>query len=238
MLQTIQMQHICSATWSVKHMSLSLRRSLSWTLLGREQSEFKELSVHAPPCSQIVEHSFARATVLFIDIQSFTASCNLLGVEKTGTWVQTFYDIVSDQCAIHDALMVEHRGDCCVCATRGPRQATHMLALCCDLHARLHPTHTVRMGVSTGAVNFLKGPQLLCIYGPVSQVAEALQALTVPGVVLVHWPTVVQWRSESPLQRMAGMTRLVRLPQKEAVQVADFQLQCGAFATRRSLSWS
>jgi len=88
---------------------MSLRRSLSWTLLGREQSDFKELSVHAPPFSRIVEHSFARATVLFIDIQSFTASCNLLGVEKTGMWVQTFYDIVSDQCAKHDALMVEHR---------------------------------------------------------------------------------------------------------------------------------
>ena len=82
----------------------------------------------------------------------------------------------------HHVLLVECRGDCCVCAARGPLQASNTLALCYDLHQLLGPSHPMRMGVK-------------------------LQALTVQGVALVHWATLSQWHKET---RLSATLRLVK----------------------------
>ena len=209
-----------------------LLRVLSWPL----QSDFDELTVQVSPSSRIVEHHFTHTTVLFVDIQNFTSTCALLGPANTGTWIQTFYDTVHALCDKHHALLVELRGDCCVCAARGSLQASNILALCRDLHELLGERYALRMGVTTGAVNFLKGPTTLCAYGSTSQTADALQALTAPGVALVHWATLSRWGHEKG-QSSVMLTRLVQDRQGRSLQVADYDLRCGAFVVRRSVTF-
>ena len=132
-------------------------------------------------------------TLLFIDVQGFTAACALMDAQRAGEWVQLFYDQVELQCHAHCVVLVEHRGDCCVCADRRGNQVAEILSLAAGLHRALTPTHTVRMGVSTGPVCFLHGSHFFCVFGSVSEKADRLQAVAVPGMVLVGVSALRSW---------------------------------------------
>lgn len=136
-------------------------------------------------------------TVLFIDIQGFTAACALMDAQHAGEWVQVFYEQVERQCRAHHVFLVEHRGDCCVCVDRHENQVEEILALAVDLHRVLAPTHTVRMGISTGPVCVLYGVHFLCVFGDTSEEADRLQALATPGRILFGISALREWVRET-----------------------------------------
>ena len=145
----------------------------------------------------IHEIAWEDTTILFIDIQGFTAACALMDAQHAGEWVQVFYEQVERQCRAHHVFLVEHRGDCCVCVDRHENQVEEILALAVDLHRVLAPTHTVRMGISTGPVCVLYGVHFLCVFGDTSEEADRLQALATPGRILFGISALREWVRET-----------------------------------------
>ena len=108
-------------------------------------------------------HIVPQATVVFIDIQGFTAQCAAMPAGRVGEWIAAFYQLVDAAAAAHGVTRVESRGDCCVCvcgaegtappapptansaaATAAPAaadsaesQASRMLAFAANLHAKV-----------------------------------------------------------------------------------------------------
>jgi class 3 adenylate cyclase len=104
-----------------------------------------------------------KVTILFIDIQGFTAHCAAMPAGHVGEWVAAFYELVDAAAAAQGVTRVESRGDCCVCvagaagaapgappsvnAVAGEAapasvdgaadQATRMLAFAAALHAKV-----------------------------------------------------------------------------------------------------
>ena len=161
------------------------------------------------PSKQIHQKAFKKATVIFIDIQGFTAACARMDAAAVGKWVQDFYDHVERLCHTHNVLLVERRGDCCVCVDGHRDQAQEMLKFAVDLHHTLTPTHPVRIGMSTGCVHFLYRENFRCVYGKTSEKADQLQAMATPGKVLLDAPAIEEWAEET--QSEIPPVHLVRL---------------------------
>ena len=149
------------------------------------------------PSKQIHQKAFEKATVIFIDIQGFTAACARMDVAAVGKWVQEFYDHVEYLSHTHNVLLVERRGDCCVCVDGHRNQAQKMLEFAVDLHHTLTRTHTVRIGMSTGCVHFLYRENFRCVFGKTSEKADQLQSMTNPGKVLLDAPAIEEWAEET-----------------------------------------
>jgi len=164
---------------------------------------FKQTSAERPenkicsPSKRIHQKAFKKATVIFIDIQGFTAACARMDVAAVGKWVQDFYDHVDSLCHTHNELLVERRGDCCVCVDGHRNQAQKMLEFAADLHHIVTPTHAVRMGMSTGCVHFLYRENFRCVFGKIPEKADQLQAMTNPGRALVGYSTIEEWAEET-----------------------------------------
>ena len=164
---------------------------------------FKQAAAERPenkicsPGKKIHQKAIDKATVIFIDIQGFTVACARMDVAAVGKWVQDFYDHVDRLCVTHNVLLVERRGDCCVCVDGHTNQAQEMLEFAVDLHHIVTPTHKVRMGMSTGCVHFLYRENFRCVFGKTSEKADQLQAMTNPGRALVGYSTIEEWAEET-----------------------------------------
>jgi class 3 adenylate cyclase len=145
---------------------------------------------------RLVSHCEDPVTVLFIDIQGFTARCQEVGARRVGEWVAGFYERVDRAATAHGILAVEARGDCCICvagatqlapaaasaaAAAAPEEApdagtqvVRMLAFARDLDADLVTLcggadgrgTSTRMGMATGEVVFLTSAPDECAAAP------------------------------------------------------------------------
>ena len=114
-----------------------------------------------------------------------------------GKWVQDFYDHMERLSHTNNVLLVERRGDCCVCVDVHKNQAQQMLEFAVDLHHNLAPTHTVRIEMFTGYVYFLYREDFRCVFGRTSEKADQIQAMTTPGTVLLDASAVQEWAEET-----------------------------------------
>ena len=147
------------------------------------------------PSKQIHQKAIKKATVIFIDIQGFTAVCAKMDVAAVGKWVQDIYDHVEHLCYTHNVLLVELRDDCCVCVDGSSGNA----GICSGPSPHPHPpTHgPVRIGMSTRGVHFLYRENFRCVYGRTPKAADQLQAMANPGKVLLNAPAIEEWAEET-----------------------------------------
>ena len=137
------------------------------------------------------------ATVLFVDIRNFTATCASMAASDVGAWVIKFYHRVEKVAAGHKGVVrVEVRGDCCVCVvTDRANQATRMLDFAVDL--QLEFAASVRIGVASGPVTFLVNLSSTSLFGETVASAERAEASAPTGpVICVHESTASRWADE------------------------------------------
>ena len=162
---------------------------------------------------QAISHVSHVATVLFIDICSFSTLSANMSAGEVAIWVNDFYARVDEVSAKWGVCKVEVRGDCCICVCgdvpaslklegQGTNQVGRMLEFAAELHQNLEQSSTItrtRMGLATGEVAFLLDDthRFAFVHGNIVNLAARMEALARPGTVVVHQLSLNLWSEET-----------------------------------------
>ena len=174
------------------------------------------------------------ATIMFIDIQGFTAKCASMSAAEVGSWVSDFYEKVDVAAHPHGVRKVEARGDCCVCLTgdacgTADDQVVRILAFAARLDSSLRVSGNTyaRMGIATGSVTFLTSDGFASVLGNTVDTAERMESLSSPGTVMVPRSSAERWAQETGCP--APQTLCVQGKGMDPERVAVFHCALGTF---------
>ena len=193
---------------------------------------------------ELQTYSLKHQTIMFVDLQGFTQQCAKTTPDNVGRWITSFYQIVEKTCKEYRVLLIECRGDCCICATEGQQQVTRMLSFSEEVYTHVcsivvydrggHMCATsCKMGVASGEASYLlstSSDDLLSftsVQGDVVNVAARLQSMSRAGHIYVHETSINEWAKETG--KRLPHTKLLKCKGKPAQVVATYDCIRGSF---------